>query len=89
MGDTINCIEAEKSFNEQLVADVSEKVNLAESDALPIQVVTAESHGDVDTGRMSKDHDRSDGIIRVVDSMTWMLICVAAPSSQTRAKSSV
>lgn len=66
MGDMINYVELEKSIDEQLVAEVNDKVNQAIFDAIPIQVVTPDSLGDVDTSKMPEDYSKSEGIIRVV-----------------------
>ncbi|CAN3376349.1 hypothetical protein DIURU_004087 [Diutina rugosa] len=66
MGDTINYLEVERPLDDALVAKVSDEVNQAIFDALPIRVVTGDELDNVDTSKVPDDYDQAEGIIRVV-----------------------
>ena len=66
MGDTVNYLEVERPLDDALVATVSDEVNQAIFDSLPIKVVTGDDLGDIDTSKVPEDYDQQQGIIRVV-----------------------
>jgi len=67
MGDMINYIELPKKIDDDLIEEVSKKVNNLILENLPITVTTPDEHGgEIDTKKIPDDYDMSKGIVRVV-----------------------
>lgn len=67
MGEIINYIELPKKIDDDLLEEVSSKVNELIFQGFPISVVTPDEHGhEIDTSHIPDDYDMSKGIIRVV-----------------------
>ncbi|CAK7915402.1 putative alanyl-tRNA editing protein alaX [[Candida] anglica] len=63
----LNYIELPKKVDDNVLAEVNKKVNDLIFDALPIGVVTPDSHGgEIDTSHIPDDYDLSKGIVRIV-----------------------
>lgn len=67
MGDKINYIELPEKISDEILEEVGAKVNELIFKALPISVVTPDSHGEpIDTSHIPDDYDMSKGIVRIV-----------------------
>lgn len=67
MGDMINYIELPRKIDDDLIEEVSKKVNNLILENLPITVTTPDEHGgEIDTKKIPDDYDMSKGIVRVV-----------------------
>lgn len=67
MGDMINYIELPKKVDDDILEEVSQKVNDLILQAIPITVTTPDEHGgEIDTSHIPDDYDLSKGIIRIV-----------------------
>ena len=67
MGDSINYIELPEKVSDEVLEQVSSRVNELIFEAHPISVVTPDQHGgELDTSHIPDDYDVSKGIIRIV-----------------------
>lgn len=67
MGDMINYIELPRKVEDEVLEEVTKKVNNLVLQALPIGVTTPDEHGEeLDTSHIPDDYDLSKGIIRIV-----------------------
>lgn len=67
MGDMINYIELPKKVDDDLIEEVSHKINELILENLPISVATPDEHGgEIDTSNIPDDYDLSKGVVRIV-----------------------
>lgn len=67
MGDTISYIELPQRVDDNIVEEVSEKINRIISENLPISVTTPDQHGGtIDISSIPDDYDKSKGVVRVI-----------------------
>lgn len=67
LGDKINYVELPMKVSDEIVREVSQKVNEAIFRGIPIEVVTPDQHGgELDISHIPDDYDISKGVVRVV-----------------------
>lgn len=67
LGEKINYIELPCKVSDEIVTEVSQKVNEYILKGLPIEVVTPDQHGgELDISHIPDDYDLSQGVVRVV-----------------------
>lgn len=67
LGEKINYVELPMKVSDEIVEEVSRKVNDYIFKAIPIEVVTPDQHGgELDISHIPEDYDLSKGVVRVV-----------------------
>lgn len=67
MGDMINYIELPQKVDDNVIEEVSQKVNDLILENIPITVTTPDEHGEeIDTTHILEDYDLSKGVVRIV-----------------------